>query len=371
MVGYAYPWTLKEGGSSNNPEDYGYNPVNYDTWDDTLYLENDENPMNYEDYYLEYFTYVISNQDASYDDFYNKFNTTSATYANDEILTFYGKFADGQDWIQIGTLNLNTKEITFNDTYVQSITTDKVTFKEGVHATGWRYTTTNKHYYTEISVTPYFVLTNSDYVMEKIADKDKIQIKNIVKTNITDYKNETIFEAEREAIDYARVTYYDSNISKTVSAGSNNVVKKRYDITWKVNAHETATGGSGDTEFIRQDSGKFYDLIPSGGELDLNSIQVQTETGFLPENEYTFETIPNYNNSGRTMLIINIDEQAQYYTVYYKTIHSWESMHDFGRNVLNPVAYETGNEKIFNPIALRNAHDQHDADFCICRGRNQ
>ena len=346
MVGYAWPWTLKEGGSSNNPEDYGYNPVNYDTWDDTLYLENDENPMNYEDYYLEYFTYTISNQDANYDDFYNKFNTTSATYANDEILTFYGKFADGQDWIQIGTLNLKTKEITFDDTYVQSMTTDKVTFKDGVHATGWRYTTTNKHYYTGISVTPYFVLTNSDYVMEKIADKDKIQIKNIVKTNITDYKNETIFEAERAAIDYARVTYYDSKISKTVSAGSNNVIKKRYDITWKINAYETATGGNGDIEYIRQESGKFYDLIPSGGELDLNSIQVQTEKGFLPENEYTYETIPNYNNTGRTMLIINIDEQAQYYTVYYKTIHSWESMHDFGRSVLNPVAYETGNEKI-------------------------
>ena len=53
-IGYAYPWTLKEGGSSDNPEDYGVNPVTYDTWDDKLYLENDETPLNYEDYYLEY-----------------------------------------------------------------------------------------------------------------------------------------------------------------------------------------------------------------------------------------------------------------------------------------------------------------------------
>ena len=195
-------------------------------------------------------------------------------------------------------------------------------------------------------VTPYFVLTNSDYVSEKIADKNKIEIKNIVKTNIKDYKDETIFEAEAAAIDYARVTYYDSQITKSVSAGSNNVAKKKYNITWKVNVYETATGGDGEIEYIRQDSGKIYDLIPAGGEIDINSIQVQTEKGFLLENEYKVETVPNYKDSGRTLLIVAIDVQAQYYTINYATIHSWESMQDFGRKVLNPVAYETGNEKI-------------------------
>ena len=46
------------------------------------------------------------------------------------------------------------------------------------------------------------------------------------------------------------------------------------------------------------------------------------------------------------MLIIRIKEQAQYYTVYYNTLHTWDSMKDYGRNVLNPVAYETGNSEI-------------------------
>ena len=35
-IGYAYPWTLKEGGSLENPEDYGVNPVKYETWDDKM-----------------------------------------------------------------------------------------------------------------------------------------------------------------------------------------------------------------------------------------------------------------------------------------------------------------------------------------------
>ena len=48
------------------------------------------------------------------------------------------------------------------------------------------------------------------------------------------------------------------------------------------------------------------------------------------------------------MLVITINEQADFYNVYYTTVHSWESMKDYGKNVLNPVAFETGNEKITN-----------------------
>ena len=109
-VGYAYPWTLKDGGDTENFRDYGINNVNYETFDENLYLEDDENPMNTDDYYLEYFTYSISNSDAEFDDFYNKFNTISPVYADDEIITFYAKFGDreleaGNTWVQIGTYN--------------------------------------------------------------------------------------------------------------------------------------------------------------------------------------------------------------------------------------------------------------------------
>ena len=360
-VGYAYPWTLRDGGSSSNPGDYGVNEVTYDTWDDTLYLEGDETPMNTDDYYLEYFTYSISNSDAEYDTFNMRFYGTSVSYGDNEVVTFYAKFGDrneqsGNDWIEIGTYNLKTKALTPNTDYVQSMTTSKITFKQGVHATGWRFSTTNKHYSTDITVTPYFVLTNSDYVKTKIKDetgenKSSIRIQNNVSTKIKDHNENTIFSKTTYAIDYARVTYYDSNISKTVASVANKKVKKKYTITWRVNAWEKATSGEGFSEYIPQESGKFYDLIPLGGELDTKSIQVQAGSRFLSENEYSYELIPNYDKSGRSMLIVTINEQADYYNVYYTTVHSWESMKDFGKNVLNPVAYETGNEKITHGYA--------------------
>ena len=351
IVGYAYPWTLKEGGSTDNYQDYGLNYVTYDTWDDSLYLEDDEKQMSYNDYYLDYLTYSITNKDAEYDDFYNKFNQVSAKYEKDETIVFYAKFEDKNEWIEIGEYNLNTNVLTKKDDRVSEMTTSKITFKDSVHATGWRFITKNKHYYTNIQVTPWYVLTNSDYVQEKIKNKSSIKIKNNVSTEIKNYKEEKIFEKTTSAYDYARVTYYDSDIRKAVTSVSNKVAKKKYIITWKVNAWETATSGNGESEYIAQNSGKFYDLIPLGAQIDLDSIQVQTDSGFLSENEFSYELIQNYNKSGRTMLIVTIDEQAKYYNVYYTTELSWDNIIDYGRYVLNPVAYETGNEKITNGFA--------------------
>lgn len=352
--GYAYPWTLKEGGSLDNPEDYGVNPVTYDTCDDTLYLDSDTDPMDYEDYYIDYFTYGITNYDAHYEDGDNKFTEISPTYKDNETITFYGKFNGGEDWVQIGTYNLETKVLEPNNEYVQEMTTSRITFKDGVHCTGWRFTTSNKHYYTNISVTPYITITNSDYIKEKIADKDSIIIRNYANIKIANKKDNEeniIFEKEASAQNRARVTYYSSSVTKNVSSISNDRASRKYTINWKINAWERATSGNGTSEYIPQESGRIYDLIPLGGELDVNSIQVQTEAGYLESNEYTYEIIANYNNSGRSMLVINIDAQADFYTVYYKTVYSWESIQDYGRIVLNPVAYETGNEKIANGYA--------------------
>lgn len=345
-IGYSYPWTIKDGGDSSNPDDYGYNNVNYDTWDDALYLEEDENPIGYEDYYLDSFTYEITNKDANFDEFYQEFKMKDSIYENDEEIIFYAKFNDDDNWIQIGRLNLKTNVIEKNDEYVQDMTTGSVVFKDDVHATGWRFTTSNKHYYTVIDVIPHYVITNSSYVMQKILEKDVIRLTNTVHTKITDHNDEVIFSEGRWAVDYAKRSYFNSDITKSVAAVSNNRARREYTITWRVAAWENSTIGTGQSEYILQESGTFYDLIPLGGIIDVNSIQVKNENDFLEANEYTYEIVDNYKKSGRAMLIIRVKEPGLYYMVFYNTIHSWDSMKDYGRDVLNPVAYETGNESI-------------------------
>lgn len=354
--GYPYPWTLREGGSSTNPEDYGANNVKYETWDDTLYLEDDETPMNSSDYYLEKLFFYSRNLDVEYDDFAKEFNIIDVVYGNDEVITFYAKFGDrnteeGNVWKEIGTYNLKTQAITKNSEYVQEMTDHSIIFKNGVDATGWKCETSNKHYYSNIEVMPYFVLTSSEYVNEKIANKDSIKIQNLVSTNISDYKNNTIFELTTSAFDYARVTYRDSFIKKEIIGASNKTALKRYEISWRVEAREKMLSGTAESENVQQSSGKFYDLIPLGGLIDLNTIQIGTDKEMLQENQYSYEIIPNYKNSGRSMLVITIDVPAKQYNLFYKTYHTWDSIKDYGVEVLNPVAYETGNDDIGNGFA--------------------
>ena len=159
------------------------------------------------------------------------------------------------------------------------MTNNKVTFKEGLNATGWKVKTSNKHYFTKITVIPYYVLTNSNYVMEKIKDKPSIKIKNVVETKITDHNEETLFEESQWA--YARTSYHSSNIEKKVSSVSNKKAKKQYTITWKIHAWETATSGEGKSEYIEQNSGIFYDIIPLGGDLNVKSIRCTNRKRFF------------------------------------------------------------------------------------------
>ena len=261
-------------------------------------------------------------------------------------MTFYAKFNGNQEWIQVAQYNFKDGSKTINQDYVSSMTNESIIFKPDVHATGWKYTTSNNYYYVNIVTVPHYVLYDSEYVMDKIKDKDAIRLENHVNTYITDYKNRKLFEREKDAIDYARGIDSTSVIEKRIKTASNNVVDKSYDITWEIRMEEPIKGSSGLATKIEQQSGKFYDLIPAGGEVDVSSIQVDNQQRTLSENEYTYELIPNYNNSGRTMLVISINTPGTQYWAYYKTVHSWASVKDYGRHVLNPVAYETGNEKI-------------------------
>ncbi len=57
---------------------------------------------------------------------------------------------------------------------------------------------------------------------------------------------------------------------------------------------------------VVQQSGVFYDLLPKGGEIDLDTVEVFADNTVLRDSLYDIETINNYQDSGRTLLIIKI-----------------------------------------------------------------
>jgi|GEM_PF-1649899 len=384
--GYPYPWTLEAGASEDDADAYGKNPVAYDTVDNSFYLAGDSEKLTADDYYISQLDFLVEGKDAEAktDESTGKtrFVPTTVTYAEDETIDFYVQAGGSEEWIKAATYNLYSKSFAFKDeNYVESAeaspsvrvagtsmaTTARIIFKENANVTGWRHVTTNAHYYTQITAIPWVVLKNSEYVMGKVTGKDSIRLKNVADVEYTyagEVKTgETIMAMENTASDYARVSYYSSSITKSVTSGKNDVLKQQCTIGWKADVYETITGGQeGQTEYIYQDGGTFYDLLPAGAVFDPESLSVEAGltnryfTGnnargsYLSSGEYDAETIENFNGTGRTLLVIRITTPAYWYRAYYDTVHSWESIDDYGRVVENRVVYETGNERITDGV---------------------
>lgn len=423
--GHPFPWTVRDGGSSDNWEDYGYKNVTYQVTDEAFYNLNSDgtygtdkqtftpdytngwetekapgedgspltprmDPEDYDISYVSFSTYFndvprdanghLSEDAGSVDEDLN-FNVNYVSPTNKDVLEFYTKSGTG-DYVKAGEFNLGTKKATIpSGSLIESIQPDTyrfqyrenyvVKFKAGVD--GFRVRTTNNHYYTDIKMYPYISIKNTARMLDwtgtgKITNvdstaKDAVLVRNVSNLQIFDSDNKEILDLTKTAGDRLRRAEKTSEISKKVTGSSNNRRKKSFNISWKVNANETFTTGSGDesdSQFITQQSGTFYDLLPAGATLNKDSVYVVTPKGsqtpsqykrggeeeYLSENSYTVETVENYKNSGRTLLIVRVKDSGACYSVYYTTSHAWDSIADYGKLVTNPVAYETGNEEI-------------------------
>ena len=101
---------------------------------------------------------------------------------------------------------------------------------------------------------------------------------------------------------------------------SNNKKKKYYSITWAITAYEQATIGQGSKEYIEQNGGTFFDLIPAGMSVSVDSIQIKTLRNYLNEEDFEYTITPNYKNTGRDLLIVKVKESADIYTLYFDTV---------------------------------------------------
>lgn len=422
--GYPFPWTVRDGGSSDNWQDYGYKNVTYQVTDEAFYNLNMDgtygtskqkfapdytngwetgtpgedgtpltprmDPADYDISYVSFSAYFndvprdanghLSEDMESVDEDLN-FNVQYIQPTEKDILTFWTKSGTGT-YVKAGELNLGTgKSTVVSGGLISSITKDSykfqyrgdyvVNFKDGVD--GFRVTTTNNHYYTDIKMYPYISIKNTDRMLawtgtgkitaEGSTSKDAVLVRNVSNLQVFDSDNKEILDLTKTSGDRLRRAEKASEISKKVTGASNNRRKKYCTVSWKANANETFTTGTGDandSSFISQSSGTFYDLLPAGATLQTGSVYVAIPHGtqnptaykwsgeedYLAENGYTVETIENYKNSGRTMLIVRIKDPGLCYSVYYTTIHSWDAIADYGKLVTNPVAYETGNDEI-------------------------
>jgi len=121
----------------------------------------------------------------------------------------------------------------------------------------------------------------------------------------------------------------------------------------------------------------FYDLLPKGLIVDEATIKVKRTTNLYTDsyttswgyylrddmstmspNEYDYEIIPNYNNSGRDMLKVTCHTKpgihvysntaVRMYSLHYTGLYSWDSFFDYGTTLRNIVATKWGTTSIAN-----------------------
>ena len=389
--GYPYPWTRD--GDADNPKSYGNKKVTYQLSDDELYLEDKittkdvgtdqlefgipegAHRLDSSDYQFLYADWNMYSQFRTYKDEEKKFVTDpDGKYKDGDVVHFWVKTneKDSHDgeYKEVASYDLGSGKASISDSgIVKELTRDRITFKsdkDDPSVTGIRFTTSNAYYYTKIEAYPMVRLKNSDYVMKKLFRdenpknvtedncKNLIRLHNFAQSNV--YQAETddkikndnlIYGVKVYAFDRAIRPKKESEIHKHIVSTGSNKIKKKYVIRWKITPRETLTTDSG-TDYLVQNSGTFYDLLPKGTHLEKGSVDVETEKGMLSHSSFSYSVEEDYKNSGRDLIKVSVPVQAKYYNLYLNAEMSWDAIHDYGTKINNPVAYETGNDEIYN-----------------------
>ena len=331
---------------------------------------NDPNNAKYEltdnDYCFTQIDYELLIQRGEYDGNEKEFVSHSFSDDDEANIELWVRTANNDDYVKIGTYNAVSKEMMPEDgcgDYADSITESGVVFNRN-DIVGYKFYSKNQWFTTSVKAWPYVTLKATDAVRSHIKDYvsendsfTKIQLDN---TAVFSVKKNDIPVDTKTATGRTFVSKEnrDSLIRKTVNIPSdeNEVMNHLYKVPWKIEMKETVTDANGgDPAYVYQQSGRFYDLLPVTSTAKIESIKVYagnadgsyTELG---EGEYTYNIDGRrYDGShkmDRVLLTLDIEKGAYFYILEITTIHTYEDILDYGRNLINSAAYETGNDDI-------------------------
>ena len=395
MSGYSYPATLADGASGSEQDaidgKYGQKSVTYTLNDDTFSLKAityDKNAagvqisdvpqqLNDEDYDITSVQWSVSMKTAAYDPESKKFiesviqDYTSVSEKGEpeagfekNTLYFYVRTeADG--WQLAATYNQETGSYAdVDNACISSVSGTTIAFQDGVK--GYRITTSNPYYYTYISANPTITLNRTAHVAQILTGNEhaavgdlaklesdaagnqiltKISVTNEAVGSITQGE-EALYEKEVFGTDYVAGVVRHGELDKRVISGKNDKTNREYIVTWQATLGETYADGDG-KHAVRQNSGTFYDLLPIGAVLDMDSIAVTASGEALVAGSFEVTVTENYRGTGRQLMTVLVKEPTDtVYVLTYNTIHSWNAIQDYGKRLHNSIAYETGNADI-------------------------
>ena len=357
--GFPYPWTLPKGATGDDPSQYGTRPVKYELWDETIDIEDNEPLVGGEDYEFSQLHFIFNFEKATFNQDTLEFDTRAAVasdFTDANKVIFYAKKAGDTEYVRIGEYAPGTSVWNnVNSSYVDRVGPSDVYFKSDV--IGYKIETSNAFWYTILRAYPHLTLFRNEKTLSQVGDANKVRIDNTAHIKVTDADGKELFPGDAENSrgglfkdgmvnsDYVMKVQRQSNIEKYVSGTRNNKAKKTFTVTWRINMEESYTDNDGRHQ-IEQSSGKFYDLCPIGSHPDKKSVIVYDNGTEIDPSYYDVSVKPNYKDSGRDLLIVDIKKPGTKYSMYYDTIHEWEDLSQVEFKIFNSVAYQTGNKKL-------------------------
>ena len=380
--GYVGQWSIDRNATNPEQGDYFKELVRYEMTDNQFYLSDENNGVSQDekdrltssdDYQIDSLRFNVYAYDAKFDKNRQEFvNSGKVTYDDGEVLTFYVQTGSTDaEWKKAAEYSLKNNEFTIPDSNSKLVKKTDTTIYGGPeieftdNVVGYRIETKNKHYYTRIGVVPSVTLKDSPRVKGYYSpDKtESFALNNRTVTTIYDYKDKdgNVLDpgsdgeyqhvvwgpAVAQDADFIRKVENVGSLTKDIVASTNLQKKKEYRVTWKIHADESYNYGQNEKGYTEQNGGTFYDILPTGAVLDPDSIVISTNEGELPSSSYSLKTIStNYPDSGRTLIKITVYDPANWYDLYYDTVHTYEAIRDYGNEAYNSVAYQTGNDSI-------------------------
>ena len=178
----------------------------------------------------------------------------------------------------------------------------------------------------------------------------------------TDGNKHIVTCGPKAADDRLQGTTITASASKTVSIQndtSNRQVKLRYraTVTERSNIKNRADYDAAveDGIIVPETSGTWYDLLPVGVVPDLSTL-----AGRKGDTITSVRLIEDYKGSGRTMMVVqmrltpSVDYAAgeDIPSISFDATYLWESMVDYGVDLENVIAFESGNDQLGNVKGL-------------------
>lgn len=398
-----YDLTLKDGGDASNADDYGQRPYTVELIDDAMFLDGDyDTELGSDDaslvsceVYANFYDLVPNLVKGTYEE---SRHTDLSTYPDIQV---WGQFGT-DEWVSIATLkpttsNVYSDGVPFSKYAPEGSSDTTISLPEGCTAVKATCTSTFARVNIRLDVLP--KLLPSERVKGDVAGKTSTVLRDWNTLRVldadgndaatTDYLSGDSGRArlaERDKELYGAGLFHATDtgslnslkasswMTKTLNGYLNDTANRRIVLSYESTAEETVSyaSGSGLTGdklvdmgvLTPQRSGTFYDLLPMGVEPDMTSVKVTNYGGSVTCSIDSVETVENYRDTGRTLLVVRAslpdgagnalyDKQGRSssmaesgMTLDFKAFYPWDEYTDYGKSLLNSIAYETGNDSI-------------------------